>query len=197
MNIQLTLKKKISNKNQIKGLNYEVQIKDYIINNLNKIAYLWKDIPEILLIKYGFIGSHNEERLNRKELNENPLQDTGIDILQIDSDEECILIQCKNGYKNGITMSDLAGYYAWTSSLDNYKGIVYYTSKLSHNIKKLPYNKRLEYIKKSYIDSSENIIIEDSIIPHYYQFDAKNNAIEYFKNNKRGILTMPCGTGKH
>ena len=98
MNIQLTFKKEISNKNknQIKGLNYEVQIKDYIINNLNKIAYLWKDIPEILLIKYGFIGSHNEERLNRKELNENPLQDTGIDILQIDSDEECILIQCKS-----------------------------------------------------------------------------------------------------
>ena len=35
--------------NKIKGDKYEIQIRDYIINNLNKPAYLWKDTPEIIL----------------------------------------------------------------------------------------------------------------------------------------------------
>lgn len=51
--------------NQEKGLNYEIQIRDYIINELGKPAYLWSDTPEIILINCGIIGSHNQHRLNR------------------------------------------------------------------------------------------------------------------------------------
>jgi len=29
--------------NNIKGYNYEIQIRDYIINTLNKEAYLWSE----------------------------------------------------------------------------------------------------------------------------------------------------------
>lgn len=65
--------------NQIKGKLYEIQIKNYIINELNKDAYLWEHTPEDLLIKYNIIGSHNQARITRKE---NPLRDTGIDIIQ-------------------------------------------------------------------------------------------------------------------
>ena len=42
--------------NKIKGDAYEIQIRDYIINRLNKIAYLWYDTPETLLIDFGIIA---------------------------------------------------------------------------------------------------------------------------------------------
>jgi hypothetical protein len=67
--------------NKIKGDTYEIQIRDYIINNLNKPAYLWHHTPETILIDNGIIGSHNEHRLKRKDNNENSLQDTGIDVI--------------------------------------------------------------------------------------------------------------------
>jgi hypothetical protein len=51
--------------NQIKGLLYEIQIRNYIINNLNKQAYLWNDTPISLLISSGIVGNHNEHRLLR------------------------------------------------------------------------------------------------------------------------------------
>jgi hypothetical protein len=40
---------------QIKGKLYEIQIKNYIINELNKDAYLWEHTPEDILIKYNII----------------------------------------------------------------------------------------------------------------------------------------------
>ena len=54
--------------NKIKGDNYEIQIKNYIINELNKNAYLWHETPETILINSGIIGSHNEHRLKRIEI---------------------------------------------------------------------------------------------------------------------------------
>ena len=46
--------------NKIKGDNYEIQIKNYIINELNKNAYLWHETPETILSNSGIIGTHNE-----------------------------------------------------------------------------------------------------------------------------------------
>ena len=132
--------------NIIKGYNYEIQIKFYIINNLNKLAYLWNEVPENILINNGIIGSHNEHRLNRK----NKLIDTGVDIIQLEDNNICSLVQCKNGYKNGITMENLAGFMCWMSSLDKLTGYVYYTNKLSVNVKCLPKNDRINYIKLPY-----------------------------------------------
>lgn len=51
--------------NKILGDNYEIQIRDYIINILNKKAYLWHHVPETILIENGIIGSHNQYRLKR------------------------------------------------------------------------------------------------------------------------------------
>ena len=183
--------------NQLKGFLYEEQIRDYIINNLQNPAYLWKDVPEKILLKYNIIGSHNENRLNRKEDKLNPLPDTGIDVIQIEGDD-CSIVQCKNGYDSGIKMSDLAGFMCWKATLDTFKGYIYYTSKLSHNIMRLPKNKKIEYIKQPFIDTakSDNQIINNQYNAHDYQIMALNKFTEHFSTYNRGILSMPCGTGK-
>ena len=180
--------------NHIKGKEYEIQTRNHIINVLNKKAYLWEDTPETILINAGIIGSHNINRLIRKENKENPLIDTGIDVIQINEDDTVSLIQCKNGYKNGITMQDLSGFMCWMAVLNKLNGYVYYTNKISKNLKDLPTNKRLEFIKYKYEDKKEEII--NIIVPYDYQIEAKNKITEYLKNNNRCILNLPCGTGK-
>lgn len=199
-----------ANNNITKGYLYEKQIKDYIINHLDKQAYLWAETPETILIESGIIGTHNELRLRRKENKLNPLRDTGVDVIQIENDNKISFVQCKNGYLQGLRMEDLAGFSLMT--LHHYKkihkGYVYYTDKLSYNITSLPSNKKIEYIKKSFvidndnddnnnITKNENILTKQYVIkPFDYQLEAKNKIIEYFKTNKRGILSLPCGTGK-
>jgi superfamily II DNA or RNA helicase len=184
--------------NQTKGYLYEIQIRDYIINVLNKPAYLWNDVPETILLQNNIIGSHNAHRITRKQhkLNKvNPLQDTGIDVIQLE-ENKCSLIQCKNGYMNGLRMEDLAGFNAWMVALDTLTGYVYYTDKLSQNIACLPKNKRIKYIKqpfdKDVVKKTTQIIYK----PYDYQVNASNNFIKHFAKNNRGILSMPCGTGK-
>ena len=177
--------------NQIKGYNYEIQIRDYIITELNKQAYLWSHTPESILIDYNIIGCHNDARLKRKENKENPLIDTGVDIIQVENDS-LSLVQCKNGYKNGVTINDLAGFNFWMANT-NFRGYVYYTNKLSNNILYAPKSERIEYILKPYIKPiiPSNEIIK--ITPYQYQIDASNKIDESFY---RGILTLPCGCGK-
>jgi hypothetical protein len=179
--------------NKIKGDKYELQIKNYIINELNKNAYLWNEAPETILINSGIIGSHNEHKLKKIKNKENSLIDTGIDIIQVEDNNLCSIVQCKNGYKNGITMNDLAGFWGWISALDKLIGYVYYTNKLSSNVKCLPSNTRIKYVKQKYI---EDISKNDNhmFIPYDYQL----KAVEEFNNNfiDRGILSLPCGTGK-
>jgi len=180
--------------NNIKGYNYELQIKYYIINELNKKAFLWHETPETILINSGIIGSHNDHRLKRISNKENSLIDTGIDIIQIENNNLCSLVQCKNGYKNGLTFNDLSGFFGWMTGLINLSGYVYYTNKLSDNIKCLPNpNNRIKYIKQKY---NENIKLEENKIikPYDYQLEAFNKFNNNFTN--RGILTLPCGTGK-
>ena len=184
--------------NYLKGLNYEIQIRDYLINKLNKQAYLWKDTPENILINNGIIGSHNQNRLLRYENKVNKIPDTGIDIIQIDNDNKCSLIQCKNGYKNGLTYYELCGFYAWMASLDNLQGYVYYTNKLSYAVQTLPKNNRIEYIKMAFDEIKENIKEENktNFIPYNYQIKVQEIFEQYFTTYDRGILSMPCGTGK-
>ena len=89
--------------NNDKGYLYELQIRDYIINELRKPAYLWNDTPETILLDNNIIGSHNDHRIKRKENKINNLVDTGIDVIQVE-ENKCSLIQCKNGYKKGLKM---------------------------------------------------------------------------------------------
>ena len=109
--------------NYTKGYQYEKQVKNYLINHLHKEAYLWYETPETILIEGSIIGSHNDLRLKRKENKLNPLRDTGIDIIQIDNENNKIsFIQCKNGYSKGLRMEDLAGFSLMT--LYHYESII-------------------------------------------------------------------------
>ena len=100
------------------------KLKDYIINSLQKNAYLWSETPETILVSNGIIGSHNELRLKRKENKLNPLKDTGIDIIQIENNNKISFVQCKNGYDKGLRIDDLAGFSLM--SLHHYNNIVKY-----------------------------------------------------------------------
>ena len=81
-------------------------------------------------------------------------------------------------------------------------GYVYYTNKLSSNLiflKNLENNNRIKFIKHPINDiQSSNITNSQSskIVPHDYQIKAKDIFINNFNNGNRGILSMPCGTGK-
>jgi len=182
--------------NIIRGFEYEKQIKNYIITNLNKKCYLWSETPETILLYNNIIGSHNDGRIRRKNTKENRLIDTGIDIIQIENDDGlCSIVQCKNCYNKGITIHNLSGFLSWMFSLPTINGYVYYTKNLSINLRSLPKNDRINYIKIPFI---ENNIIETkmNITSFDYQIEAKNKIINYFKENNRGILSAPCGIGK-
>jgi superfamily II DNA or RNA helicase len=179
--------------NKIKGDNYEIYIRNYIINELNKEAYLWKDIPEKILIDAKLIHSHNQNRIKRKNLLENPLIDVGVDILQIDDNKNYTMIQCKNGYSKGLRIEDLAGFYMMMFNHYNNNGIVYYTSKLSIHITENAINPKIQYIKLP----MNNIEEKNKIFkPYDYQIEASQKIITYLKENDKAILSMPCGCGK-
>jgi superfamily II DNA or RNA helicase len=181
-----------------KGYKYEVFVKNHIINNLNKEAYLWKDIPERILIDSKLINSHNENRLKRKEkLNNNPLIDVGIDLLQIDEDNYSV-IQCKNGYKSGLRIDDLSGFYMLAANYTHFNNyIVYHTSKISNNIKDHMFNNKIQYIKLLMNETETKEEVKFEFKPHDYQIEASNKIINHLDdNNDKAILSMPCGCGK-
>ena len=209
---------------QEKGIYYEKFIKSYLQSqNLHKRIFLWNEIPEQVLIDYGFISSHNCARLKRKEKYENPLMDTGIDLIQIDDNNIITVIQCKNGYEKGLRIDDLSGFSFWIHHLEYYKNnddpnmnynyVVYYTSTLSNPLKsfrtKINYIKlepppqpkqeelceelKTYYIKNTVILDCNKIIL-NNYIPYNYQLEAVNAFNNLFIN--RGILNLPCGVGK-
>jgi len=175
--------------NQIKGEQYEIFIKQFLENDSKKL-WLWKDIPEYELRKSSLLGDWNDHRLIRKHNKINSLPDLGCDIL-LKENEEYILIQCKNfDLTNNVTIHHLAGFYAMISH-HNLCGIVYYSSKLSPNIKLLKQNTNIQFIKQEIIIYPE-ITHKTILDPYYYQIEA----YEKLKNSKRAILNLPCGMGK-
>jgi superfamily II DNA or RNA helicase len=201
--------------NQEKGLLYEKFIKDIIINNLGKNAYLWNECPENILIENNLINSHNELRILRKDLKEGHLhnhKDIGIDIIQI-NEQSISIIQAKNGYENGLCVNDISGI-MMRSAFSKLQTFIYYTSFLSRNIKYTSNNSSYVFNKNNIeelleISNDNNIYfvkipynkIEENIIkieykPYSYQIEAFNKFNEHFINNNRGILSLPCGCGK-
>ena len=172
---------------QIKGNQYELQILHHINDVIKKPAYLWNQIPEDILNKYGL----------KTQQKHNP--DTGIDIIQIDTDTEITLIQCKNGYKKGLKISDLAGFYSWKAHFPQYNGIIYYTDKLSKTITSMPQNPKITYIKHEFVselstESPHKFIIDP--VKLEYQTKIYKIALKYYETNNHGYLDMPCATGK-
>jgi superfamily II DNA or RNA helicase len=185
-----------------KGLNYEIFIKNYLINkNQENNAWLWKDIPELELRKCNILGNWNEYRIKRKNSKyNNELIDTGCDILLKNSGKYYI-IQCKNyDITNSIKIQDLSGFYMMMIHYD-LDGKLYYTSKLSHNIISQKNTNKIEYIKKNFESENDdknkynnysNLI--DKAFD--YQIEASNKINNIFLSKNRAILQLPCGMGK-
>ena len=187
--------------NQIKGLAYEKQVRDHILQT--KQCYLWPECPENILLQYGLINSHNQNRIRRKENKANPLADTGVDIIQINDNNTISFVQCKNGYNNGLGIENLAGYFYWLLTFPSINGYIYYTSKLSNNLTmqviprnqfiKMQFETDVDYEQQKQLTYHKEII---SITPYNYQIEAKKAINEYFIDDDRCILNLPCGVGK-
>ncbi len=212
--------------NKLKGDLYENYVKEHIVRTLpDNQVYLWKDVPESLLIKYGIFSSNSMARVKRKINQANPFQDTGIDLIAIDNlTNQCAAIQCKNGYANGLTLNDLAGFSWMVANNIELNPVVYYTSKLSPQIKmsnnRIKFNRfcytpensiptitaqiQEQIVKKKRIKDHldyikqilDQTIVPSPIKPFGYQIDACNKIIEHLEINNKAILSLPCGCGK-
>lgn len=179
-----------------RGTEYE----QYICKELNKTyeAWMWRHIPEKHLIDSDIVTDLNKFRLFKKnEKNDpesNPLRDTGIDILCFDKNTNTYTyVQCKN-YTNNVRIEDLAGFSFTMMNHPEHIGAVYYTSGLSINIKENSCCSRIQYHKK--IHQTEKITDNKIVKLRPYQIKAVRDLSENFKTKNRGILSMPCGTGK-
>ena len=142
-------------------------------------------------------------------------------MIEIDKKDQCVAIQCKNGYSNGLTISDLAGFSWMIGNKPELIPVVYYTSKLSPKIKIS--NERVNFIRLPYIsDNSIQIIlnqIESQIVkkkrikdhlnyikqmlnqniipsqikPFEYQQEACAKIRTHFETSSKAILSLPCG----
>ena len=176
--------------NQEKGLNYEIFIKNYLEEDFQNQAWLWKDIPEYNLKDAGLLNDWNLHRYIRKENKINGLPDLGTDIL-LKCNNTYKLIQCKNyGPKNYVNINDLAGFYGMMVHFKK-DGILYYTSKLSHNLKSFKPVNEVQFIRKEFIIEKNNNT-KSIKEPYDYQIDA----YEKLKDSNRAILNFPCGMGK-
>ena len=200
-----------------KGFKYEKQIKSLIIENTNHNAYLWNECPELILIENNLIKSPEHNKNIRKAIKEGTLhnhKDIGIDIIQVDSNDVCVgIIQCKNGYLNGVCIKDIAGIMTRSAFNKLLPAIIYYTDKLSSNLNmlinlntnvyktdfsKINYESNdIYFIKEPYITDKNVLDITPVIFTAYdYQLEAVSKIEENFKISNRSILAIPCGCGK-
>ncbi len=205
--------------NQEKGLLYEKYVKDFIIQKIGCNAYLWNECPENILIDNALVDSHNDMRLIRKDIKEGYLhthKDIGIDIIQLDN--RCSIVQCKNGYSNGLCVDDISGIMMRSNFMRDVPTFIYYTNCLSRNVKYTsilsPYvvnidcsvnidkllevsiDNKIYFVKLPYEDKNNQEITKTEIIPYSYQSEAVAKFKEHFESNNRGILSLPCGCGK-
>ena len=159
------------------GTNYEIYVRD-IIKDKYANCWLWKDIPNEILLELEFI----------KDI-KNKCDDIGCDILAKNKDNIYEYIQCKNystlGIDNTISICDLSGFYNFVAENDIKTPIVYYSGVLSSQIHCR--KKKIKYINLPYIKISN-----EDIKPRDYQIEAFN----ILDNANRSVLEMPCGTGK-
>ena len=164
--------------NQEKGLRYERFVKAFIIQHLEKNAYLWNECPENILIQNNLIHSHNDMRLIRKDLKEGNLhnhKDIGIDIIQLDNDNNnCSIVQCKNGYKSGVSIENISGIMLRAALITDINTYIYYTSCLSRNL-------------QNTINLSSRVECVD-----YTSDTDKLELLECDNNNKIHFVKLPC-----
>jgi len=150
------------NYNCFRGLEYE----KFVLKELHKYyeikeAYLWKYVPDNLLIEAGILLEEPEKRIKKRYSNNlkrryNILHDCGIDIICKLNDDTIVLVQCK-AYSSMIYQKHLSGFYRTLldSILYNDKnkiiGLIVHTSKLC-DIIKTSYSFKSGIIQDIYLD---------------------------------------------
>ena len=134
-----------------KGDIYEKYILEYLyLEDSNRKIWLWGNIPEDVMCDVGLIGNWNDCRIQRKSNRINKLPDVGCDIFMIDNQNCNYLIQCKYYSSNSVKIEDLAGWHGMLLDYPEMLGDLYYTYKLSENIKARKPNPRIRYFHKQY-----------------------------------------------
>ena len=158
------------------GEDYERYVLN-IIKDKYKKCYLWNDIPKNILSKNYY-------------KNNIICDDIGCDIIGINHDGSIDYIQCKNysttGNDNIINIQDLAGFYNFIAENSITNAIVYYSGKLSQQIRCR--QNKIKYMNIPHIKNNKILDFK----PRDYQLEAYNK----LKDTNRSILSMPCGTGK-
>jgi len=178
--------------NCIKGFQYE----KYVVKKLREYydideIYLWKDVPDHLLINSGIILSNDlisvkeKYKTNKYYRNYNVLLDTGIDIIFKTVNNYIYLVQCK-AYNSIISQKHLSGFFR--TLLDSY---VINTKKNKNNIKGLIVHTSSisDLIKESYC-YKENIV-NDIHIP-FYSKSPKNKLIKYKRISIIFMINFNC-----
>ena len=191
--------------NCIKGFQYE----KYVVKKLREFfdiseIYLWKDVPDYLLIESGIILSNDliniKEKYKTSDVyrNYNVLLDTGIDIIFKLNNGEIFLVQCK-AYNSIISQKHLSGFfrtlldcYVITKNKSqnpdnptnptnpikfNIKGLIVHTSSIS------------SLIKESYC-YKENIVNE--IYISFNSRSPKNKLLKYKKISLIFMINFNC-----
>ena len=174
--------------NCIRGFQYE----KYVLNKLHdfydiKEIYLWKNVPDYLLIESGIILSNDlihikeKYKTNKQLRNYNVLLDTGIDIICKLENNDIILVQCK-AYNSIISQKHLSGFFrtlldCYIINLQkkhnyNISGLIVHTSEIS------------PLIKDSY--SYKSNLVNELHIP----FMCKNNKNKLVKYKKISLIFM-------
>ena len=174
--------------NCIKGFQYEKYVLSKLKDFYNiKEAYLWKNVPDYLLIETGIILNNDLQTIkqkyntNKNYRNYNVLLDTGVDIICKLNNNNILLIQCK-AYNSIISQKHLSGFFR--TLLDCYvinnkknnkvTGLIVHTSSLS------------DLIKESYCYKEH--IISELYIP--YPYNGKNTKNKLIKYKKISLIFM-------
>ena len=162
--------------------------------NLIKNSWLLKDVP-LNIIKQLHI----------------PNKDIGIDIILETFDNEFYAVQCKyrSNINNEISWNELSTFFGLTFGISGkFKKGIFISNTINPNkyIDKCPNVINILYhtLKETSINTfilMKNFLMKEKykkIIfePRNYQNEIINKAINYFKENDKGRLYMPCGTGK-
>jgi superfamily II DNA or RNA helicase len=186
------------NKNHLRGYQYELQIKKYLIDNFpNNNVYLWKETPFRLLIESGVLIS-NIHNIDPNAINS--FKDKGCDIFMHNNiNNEYVIVQCKNYLDKNVCIADISGFSFMLLTISNVKGLIISNTDISNTIKEgidrcdRLSHKIVKYQEINTILTEDNIIdSNNTLVPRQYQLDAYNN----IKNINKCILQMPCGMGK-
>lgn len=168
--------------NFCKGLEYEKHVLKSLYSIYKvKEGYLWKYVPDYLLIESGIIIEDDLHKIKNKYntpyksvRNYNILLDTGIDIICKLEDDTVLLVQCK-AYSSVVSQKHLSGFFRTildsTIIYNNRKkiiGLIAHTSSLS------------EIITSSYC--YKNNIITDIHIPFNLKYTYEKNKLKKYKN---------------